>query len=69
MAQNKQHKDPDPATTDSKPKSKIGHWIRVVVSILSFGFIFPHAFTEYDDDIANHSTDKEAKDSPPPKSG
>jgi hypothetical protein len=68
MAQNKQHKDPNPATTDSKPKSKIGHWIRVVVSILSFGFIFPHAFSEYDD-IADHSTDKEAKDSSLPKSG
>ncbi len=36
---------------DSKPKSRIGHWVRVVVSIISFGFIFPHAFTE-DDDLA-----------------
>ncbi len=38
------------AVADSKPKSRIGHWIRIVVSIISFGFIFPHSFTE-DDDI------------------
>ena len=51
MTQNKQHKDASPATTDSKPKSRIGHWVRVVVSFLSFGMIFPNALTE-DDDIA-----------------
>jgi hypothetical protein len=60
MTQNKQHKDASPATTDSKPKSRIGHWMRVVVSILSFGFIFPHSFTE-DDDIAKYDADKDAK--------
>ena len=40
-----------PAKTESKPKSRAGHWVRIVVSIISFGFIFPHSFTE-DDDIA-----------------
>jgi hypothetical protein len=49
MTQEKQHKDASSATTDSKPKATIGHWVRVAVSILSFGFIFPHAFTENDD--------------------
>jgi len=51
MTQEKQAAMASPATTDSKPKSRIGHWMRIVVSIISFGFIFPHAFTE-DDDIA-----------------
>jgi hypothetical protein len=60
MTQNKQHKDASPAITDSKRKSRIGHWIRVVVSILSFGFIFPHAMTE-DEDIAKYDADKDAK--------
>ena len=68
MTQNKRHKDANPATTDSKPKSTIGHWMRVAVMFLSFGFIFPHALTE-DEDIANISTGKEAKDSSLPKSG
>jgi hypothetical protein len=60
MSQDKQHKDASPATTDSKPKSRIGHWIRIVVSLVSFGFIFPHAFTE-DDDIAKHYVENDAK--------
>ena len=51
MTQNKQGVVASPATTKSKPKSRIGHWIRIVVSLVSFGFIFPHSFTE-DDDIA-----------------
>ena len=35
----------------STRKSRLGHWVRVVVMFLSGGFIFPHALTE-DDDIA-----------------
>ena len=49
MTQEKQPKDASPAKTDPKPKATIGHWLRVAVSILSFGFIFPHSFTENDD--------------------
>ena len=30
-------------------KSRLGHWMRVVVMFLSGGFIFPHALTEEDD--------------------
>ena len=51
MTQNKQNKDANKATTDLRRKNRLGHWVRVAVSLLSFGFIFPHAFTE-DDDIA-----------------
>jgi hypothetical protein len=36
------------ATTDLARKSSIGHWGRVAVMILSGGFIYPHAVTEYD---------------------
>jgi hypothetical protein len=60
MTQNKRQKDASQATTDLKVKSTIGHWIRVAVSILSFGFIFPHALTEYDD-IPKYDADKDAK--------
>jgi hypothetical protein len=60
MTQNKQHKDASPATTDSKRKSRIGHWVRVAVMFLSGGFIFPHAMTE-DEDIAKYDADKDAK--------
>jgi hypothetical protein len=45
-------------------KSRIGHWMRVVVMFLSGGFIFPHALTE-EEDIANKTASKEAK----PKNG
>ncbi len=38
MAQSKQPAD----------KSRFGHWVRVIVSLLSMGFIYPHAFTEND---------------------
>jgi len=38
-----------PAKTASKPNSRAGHWVRIIVSIISFGFIFPHSFTEDDD--------------------
>ncbi len=52
MAQSKQ----------SKRKSRLGHWLRVVVMFLSFGFIFPHAMTEDEDaDIARHGAGKDAK--------
>jgi hypothetical protein len=60
MAQNKQQNDASPARSDSKRKSRIGHWVRVAVSILSGCFIFPHALTE-DDDIAKYDADKDAK--------
>ena len=40
-------------------KSRLGHWARVAVSILSGGFVFPHSFTE--DDDAKHDADKGAK--------
>jgi hypothetical protein len=46
MAQSKQ----------SKRKSRLGHWVRVVVSFLSFGFIFPHSLTE-DEDTDNAKSD------------
>ncbi len=52
MTQNNQRIIASPAKTNLKPKSRVGHWIRIAVSIISFGFIFPHAFTE-DDDVAN----------------
>ena len=51
MAQGKQGVNASATATGSKPKSRVGHWIRIAVSIISFGFIFPHSFTE-DDDIA-----------------
>ena len=52
MAQSKQ----------SKRKSRLGHWMRIVVMFLSFGLIFPHAMTEDEDTgIAKHGADKDAK--------
>jgi hypothetical protein len=60
MAQNKQQNDASPAMSDSKRKSRIGHWVRVAVMFLSGGFIFPHALTE-DDDIAKYDADKDPK--------
>ena len=50
MAQGKQGVIANVAVTGSNPKSRVGHWVRIIVSIISFGFIFPHSFTE-DDDI------------------
>ncbi len=32
----------------AKTASRIGHWVRVAVMFLSFGFVFPHAMTEDD---------------------
>ena len=40
-------------------KSRLGHWGRVAVMVLSGGFIFPHAMTEGDD--AKRDADKNAK--------
>jgi hypothetical protein len=60
MNKGKQDKVAGPAATDSTLTSRIGHWVRVVVACLSFGFIFPHAFTEKDD-RAKYAADKEAK--------
>jgi hypothetical protein len=60
MAENKQENDASPAISESKRKSRIGHWVRVAVMFLSGGFIFPHALTE-DDDIAKYDADKDPK--------
>ncbi len=49
MAQGKQAVITGAVTTGEKPNSRIGHWVRIIVSIISFGFIFPHSFTEDDD--------------------
>jgi hypothetical protein len=51
------------AKTDLASKSSIGHWGRVAVMVLSGGFIYPNAMTEYDDivikpDIGNAATVK-----------
>ena len=40
-------------------KSRLGHWMRVVVMFLSGGFIFPHALSE-DEDNAKNNADKAA---------
>jgi hypothetical protein len=40
--------------------SRLLHWVRVAVMVLSGGFIFPHAMTE-NMDIAKHDADKDAK--------
>jgi hypothetical protein len=60
MTENKQHKDASRAKTNPMRKRRFWHWVRVVVSLLSFGFIFPHAMTE-DMDIAEQSADKDGK--------
>ncbi len=49
-------------------KSRLGHWMRVVVMFFSGGFIFPHVLTE-NEDIGNNPIDKRANDSSLPKSG
>jgi len=41
-------------------KSKFGHWARIVVSILSGCFIFPHAFTE-NDEVAEQGPNRNAE--------
>jgi hypothetical protein len=40
-------------------KSRLGHWARVAVMVLSGGFIFAHAMTE--DDDAKRDANKNAK--------
>ena len=47
MTESGQPKNSRPATKDPS-LSRIGHWVRVLVMFLSFGFIFPHAMTEDD---------------------
>ncbi len=34
---------------EAKRKSWFWHWVRVIVMVLSLGFIFPHAMTENGD--------------------
>ena len=41
-------------------KSRLGHWARIAVSIMSGCFIFPHVISE-DNDIAKHNANKGAK--------
>lgn len=41
-------------------KSGFGHWMRVVVMFLSFGFIFSHEMTQ-NEDTARQDADKDAK--------
>jgi hypothetical protein len=48
MTLSKQAKNAILAKTDST-LTRGGHWVRVAVMCLSFGFIFPHAMTENDD--------------------
>lgn len=57
MTENKQDKEAARETTRSKGQ-KIGHWVRIAVCLLSGGFIFPHAFTEYDEDARKDSAEK-----------
>ncbi len=59
MTQTQQNKNAGSPTIDSKRESRLGHWVRVVVMFLSWGFIFPHAMTE-DEDIAKVHPDKDA---------
>jgi hypothetical protein len=51
MDQSQEHKDASPTKNDSRLTSRLGHWLRVTLMVLSFGFIFPNALTE-DEDIA-----------------
>lgn len=41
-------------------RHRFGHWVRVVVMFLSFGFIFPHAMTE-DVDTTRQTTDQKGE--------
>lgn len=58
MTLSKQSKDGDLGAKDSTT-GRVGHWVRVAVMFLSFGFIFPHAMTE-DDNMTLCSTEKDA---------
>jgi hypothetical protein len=60
MGQSQEHKDASPAKTDLRLTSRIGHWVRVTVMILSFGFIFSNVLIE-DENIAKHDPSKDAK--------
>ncbi len=46
MNPNEQNADTHPAAGDSSGKGRFWHWVRIGVSLLSFGLIFPHAMTE-----------------------
>ena len=48
------------AKTDMAHKNSIGHWGRVTAMFLSFGFIFPHALSEYDDIVIKTDIEKAA---------
>jgi hypothetical protein len=39
-------------TETKESKKGVAHWIRVVVMFCSFGFVFPHAMTEGEEDRA-----------------
>jgi len=58
MTQSKRCKNASPATTDAT--HRLGHWMRVAVMFLSFGFIFSHAMTE-GMDVAKYDTVKDAQ--------
>ena len=65
MTENKQFEGAGSATSDSRRKTRFWHWMRVVVSFMSGGFVFPHALTEEDEtDTAGHGAPKDvsAKD-------
>ena len=55
-----QSMEASPAITNPPEKSRLGHWMRVVVMFLSGGFIFPHAMTE-NDEIAKQAVHKNAE--------
>jgi hypothetical protein len=60
MDQRQEQKDSSLAKTDSRITSRLGHWLRVTVMILSCGFIIPNALTK-DEDIAKLDAEKDAR--------
>lgn len=57
MTNSNQDKVSDPAA----PKSRLGHWMRVAVMILSGGFIYPNAMSDdvVENDVSKDSISKE----------
>lgn len=51
MTDSKQDKD------SAAPKSRLGHWMRVAVMILSGGFIYPNAMS---DDVVESDASKDS---------
>jgi hypothetical protein len=49
-----------PQSKETTGKGRFWHWMRVVVMFLSFGFIFPHAMTE-DNDNTKYEVNKDTK--------